>query len=125
MYTVAVERDFMARHFLFGGDWGAENEPHSHNYVVEVQLRGERLDEHGYLVDIVEIERNLDTLVAYFRDRLLNDLDEFTGLNPSIENFSRVLLRRFLDGVGAGTLSSIRVRIWENKIAYASYEEAL
>jgi len=125
MYTVAVERDFMARHFLFGGDWGAENEPHSHNYVVEVQLRGERLDEHGYLVDIVEIERNLDTLVAYFRDRLLNDLDEFAGLNPSIEHFSRILLRRFVDGVEAGTLSSIRIKIWENKIACASYEEAV
>jgi len=125
MYTVAVERDFMARHFLFGGDWGAENEPHSHNYVVEVQLRGERLDEHGYLVDIVEIERNLDTLVAYFRDRLLNDLDEFAGLNPSIEHFSRIFLRRFVDGVEAGTLSSIRIKIWENKIACASYEEAV
>ena len=63
--------------------------------------------------------------MAYFRDRLLNDLDEFAGLNPSIEHFSRIFLRRFLEGLGAGTLSSIRVKIWENKIACASYEEAL
>jgi len=26
MYTVAVRRDFIAQHYLIGGDWGAENE---------------------------------------------------------------------------------------------------
>ena len=30
MYTVSVKRDFIARHFLIGGDWGRENEPHAH-----------------------------------------------------------------------------------------------
>ena len=27
MYTVAVRRDLIARHYLIGGDWGAENNP--------------------------------------------------------------------------------------------------
>jgi 6-pyruvoyltetrahydropterin/6-carboxytetrahydropterin synthase len=26
MYSVAVQRDFFARHFLVGGDWGPEND---------------------------------------------------------------------------------------------------
>jgi len=39
MYQVAVKRDFVAQHFLFGGDWGSENELHSHHYRVEVCLR--------------------------------------------------------------------------------------
>jgi hypothetical protein len=34
MYTVAVKRDFIASHFLVGGDWGSENERHAHHYVV-------------------------------------------------------------------------------------------
>jgi 6-pyruvoyltetrahydropterin/6-carboxytetrahydropterin synthase len=38
MYTVAVQRDFISGHFLVGGDWGAENKPHAHHYVVEVRL---------------------------------------------------------------------------------------
>ncbi len=45
LYVVAVKRDFVAQHFLFGGDWGSENELHSHHYRVELQLEGSRLDQ--------------------------------------------------------------------------------
>jgi 6-pyruvoyltetrahydropterin/6-carboxytetrahydropterin synthase len=31
MYTVSVKRDFIASHFLVGGDWGNENECHATN----------------------------------------------------------------------------------------------
>ena len=40
MYTLAVRRDFIARHFLIGGDWGPENFPNSHHYILELQLKG-------------------------------------------------------------------------------------
>jgi 6-pyruvoyltetrahydropterin/6-carboxytetrahydropterin synthase len=75
MYTTAVKRDFVAQHYLIGGDWGAENEKHSHHYQVEVQLMGEALDQHGYLVDIVNITHRED-LVAQPRDRTPTDLSE-------------------------------------------------
>ena len=125
MYTVAVKRDFVAQHFLIGGDWGPENEWHSHHYVVEVQLEGERLDQHGYLVDIVDIESNLDALVAYYRDKTLNELPEFAGLNPSIEHFARIFWQAITQRIQANTLSYITVKIWENDIAWASYRHAV
>ena len=121
MYTVAVKRDFIAQHFLIGGDWGAENEPHSHHYQVEVQLEGQELDQHGYLVDIVDIEQSLDSLVAHFRNRTLNELPEFTGLNPSIEHFSRILCEAFVARINAPNISSLTLKIWENDIAWAAY----
>ncbi len=123
MYTVAVARDFIAQHYLFGGDWGAENEWHSHNYRVEVQLAGATLDEHGYLVDIVDIERHLEALVDRYRDRTLNDLPEFEGLNPSIEHFARIFCQAVSDRVQAPNLSAITVQMWENEIAWASYRQ--
>ena len=123
MYTVAVARDFIAQHYLFGGDWGAENEWHSHNYRVEVQLAGATLDEHGYLVDIVDIERHLESLVDRYRDRTLNDLPEFEGLNPSIEHFARIFCQAVSDRVQAPNLSAITVQMWENEIAWASYRQ--
>ena len=125
MYTVAVKRQFVARHYLIGGDWGAENKEHSHAYAVEVQLHGETLDAHGYLVDIVEIERQLEARVAHYRDRCLNDLPEFAGLNPSIEHFSRILCQSLAHTLRAGTLSSLTVRLWENEIAWASNTQTL
>jgi 6-pyruvoyltetrahydropterin/6-carboxytetrahydropterin synthase len=121
MYTVAVRRDFVAQHYLIGGDWGAENEWHSHHYQVEVQLEGETLDQHGYLVDIVDIEVNLNALVAAFRDQTLNDLAEFAGLNPSIEHFARIFCQAMNGRVHAPNIGAITIRMWENDIAWASY----
>ncbi|MBI4796082.1 MAG: 6-carboxytetrahydropterin synthase [Deltaproteobacteria bacterium] len=123
MYTVAVERSFVAQHFLFGGDWGPENLLHSHPYRVEVQLQGAALDGHGYLVDIVDIDFHLDEIVGYFRDRTLNELAEFAGLNPSIEHFARIICGMLRQRLNAPNLQAIRVKIWETDIAWASYRE--
>ena len=120
-YVVAVSRDFIAQHFLFGGDWGTENELHSHHYKVEVQLEGLALDQHGYLVDIVEIEAALEELVAHYRDKTLNDLPEFSGLNPSIERLSRFFCDAFSERITAPNIGTVTVRIWENEIAWAAF----
>lgn len=124
MYTVAVERDFVGQHFLIGGDWGAENEWHSHHYVVEVQLEGATLDKHGYLVDIVDIEHHLETLVGRYRDKALNELPEFEGLNPSIEHFSRIFCEALSARIVAANIEQVTVKIWENEIAWASFRLA-
>jgi 6-pyruvoyltetrahydropterin/6-carboxytetrahydropterin synthase len=121
MYTVAVKRDFIARHFLIGGDWGPENDLHSHHYQIELQLHGESLDQHGYLVDIVDIERILDGLVERYRDCVLNDLEEFAGLNPSIEHFSRILGQSLSAQIRAANVGVLQVKLWENDIAWAGY----
>ena len=121
MYTVAVSRDFIASHYLIGGDWGSENTLHAHHYKVEVQLEGKTLDQHGYLVDIVDIEENLETLVAHYRDQTLNELEEFSGLNPSIEHFARIFCEAFTRKIAANNLQTVHVTIWENDIAWARY----
>ncbi len=123
MYTVAVQREFIARHMLIGGDWGPENELHAHHYVVEARLYGKKLDRHGYLIDICEVETYLDKLVDYFRDTTLNDLPEFKGLNPSIEYFARILGRALGKEIDAAGLTGLSIKIWENNIAWAEYRE--
>jgi 6-pyruvoyltetrahydropterin/6-carboxytetrahydropterin synthase len=120
-YTVAVQRDFVAQHFLFGGDWGAENELHSHHYKVELQLDGNRLDQHGYLVDIVDIEAGLDDLVSQYRDKALNNLPQFNELNPSIEHLSRIFCDQLSDRIRASNITAVTVKIWENEIAWAAF----
>lgn len=125
MYTLAVQRDFIAQHFLVGGDWGPENELHSHHYRLELQLEAASLDPHGYCVDIVDVERALDEQVARCRDRTLNDLPPFAGLNPSIEHFCRILCDELAVRLAAPNLTAITVRLWENQIAWASYRRAL
>ena len=122
MYTLGVKREFIARHFLIGGDWGPENDPNSHHYLLELQLQGEQLDQHGYLVDIVDVEKHLDEIVHYYKEQMLNDKQEFAGLNPSIENFSRILAVTLSDRIKAENISTLRIVLWENEAAWASYE---
>jgi 6-pyruvoyltetrahydropterin/6-carboxytetrahydropterin synthase len=120
-YTIAVRRDFIAQHYLIGGDWGSENELHSHHYIVELQIEGADLDSHGYLVDIVDVEANLEALQKRYADRTLNDLPEFEDLNPSIEHFARILCKSLDARIHASNVTGLTVRIWENEIAWAAF----
>ena len=121
MYTLAVRRDFISSHFLIGGDWGAENLPNSHQYILELQLEGKELDQHGYLVDIVDVEKHLDHVVGIYKEQMLNDCPEFAGLNPSIEHFARILATSLNGRITAANVSMLRVVLWENESAWAAY----
>jgi 6-pyruvoyltetrahydropterin/6-carboxytetrahydropterin synthase len=123
MYQVSVKRNFVAEHFLIGGDWGPENQSHSHHYEVEVQLEGATLDQHGYLVDIVEIKAHLESLLNYFRNRTLNELQEFAGLNPSLEHFARIFCQNLSGRLASPNLNAITIRLWEDESAWAAYRQ--
>src|SRR5688572_12451055 len=121
MYKLGIKRDFIARHFLIGGDWGAENLPNSHHYVLELQLTGKELDQHGYLVDIVDVEKHLDKIVNYYQEQMLNDKPEFAGLNPSIEHFARILATTLSERIRAKNITELKVMLWESESAWASF----
>jgi len=123
MYRLAIARDFEARHFLVGGAWGPENEPHTHAYRAEVRLAAEELDRHGYIVDLDDLDALLDRVVHHYQGQLLNDLPEFAGLNPSIERLSRFFFDRLAAGLGRHGFAAIEVRIWETDKAWAAYRE--
>lgn len=120
MHQLAITRDFIARHFLVGGDWGAENQEHSHHYRAEVIVAGEQLDRHGYLIDIVALESALAGIISAYADRVLNQQPAFAGLNPSIEHFSRILWEHLRD-VLALPGRKLTVKLWENDHDWAAY----
>jgi 6-pyruvoyltetrahydropterin/6-carboxytetrahydropterin synthase len=125
MYELSVARDFVAQHYLTVPDPGpVEGEPHSHHYEVEVRFSGPELDEYGYLVDIDAVEAALDDLTERYRDELLNDLPAFDG-NPSVERFARIFADRVADRLEAPAPERLTVRMWEDEIAWASYERSL
>ena len=123
MYILAVKKDFIARHFLIGGDWGMENQEHSHHYQLEVQIEGKDLDKHGYLVDIVTVKSYLEKLISHYRDRLLNDLPEFAGLNPSIENLARFSYQALKNSIQETGGKMLKITVWEDDEAWIAYQE--
>lgn len=121
MYTLTLSRGFKASHYLIGGDWGDENELHSHDYRLELELAGEQLNEHGFLVDLVELEQLIEHTLSGFEGQTLNDHPAFSGLNPSLEHFSRVLCRSFSRSLDPNHVQAITVRLWEDENAWASF----
>jgi 6-pyruvoyltetrahydropterin/6-carboxytetrahydropterin synthase len=124
MYSLGVRREFSARHYLIGGDWGDENLEHAHRYRMELVLEAAVLDSNGFLADIVEVEHHLDEITAAFRDKTLNGLVEFAGVNPSIERLATVLHEAFSKRLAHLPLEALAVTIWEDDIAWTSYRTA-
>lgn len=121
MYKVAVRRRFTAFHHLIGGDWGAENQHHSHDYVLEVVCEGKTLDQHQYLFDISVLEQHLEALVKRYAGASLNTQPGFEGKNPSIELFCAVLAKQLEPTLrGQPTLTGFDVVLWEHDSAWAS-----
>ncbi len=122
-YQLCLQRDFEASHFLIGGDWGAENQPHPHAYRLEWILEGEDLDEHGYLVDLTKVEQDLEAALAGYRGHLLNDLPGFASINPSLEQFCRILSGELAARLAGQGLQAHVVRLWESETAWASFRQ--
>lgn len=125
MYRLGVSRSFEARHYLVGGDWGEENIEHSHRYRLELSLEADKLDHHGFLVDIVEVERHLDEVVAEFSGKTLNTLSCLNNRNPSIEEFATVLHGLFTNRLAPFRLKTVTVTLWEDDIAWTSYRASI
>jgi len=121
MYSLGVSRSFSARHFLVGGDWGDENVEHSHRYRIELVLQAKELDRNGFLLDIVEVEQHLEAVTGRFRDKTLNELEAFKGLNPSIEQLATVMHDDFRTRLAHLPLAGLAVTVWEDDIAWTSY----
>jgi len=117
-----VLTDFVAQHYLTVPNPGPEGEPHSHHYEVELRFRGPELNEFDYLVDIDDAEAALAELAERYRDTMLNELPEFEAANPSVERFARVVFERVTDAVTDDTVTELRVTVWEDDEAAASYD---
>jgi 6-pyruvoyltetrahydropterin/6-carboxytetrahydropterin synthase len=59
--------------------------------------------------------------VIYYQEQMLNEKPEFEGLNPSIEHFARILTETLNERIDAPNITKLKVVLWENEIAWASY----
>ncbi|MGE5379282.1 MAG: 6-pyruvoyl trahydropterin synthase family protein [Candidatus Saccharibacteria bacterium] len=123
MYQVGISQQMIARHSLPQATPGEQDE-HAHHYVVEVKVKGERIDSLGYLVDIGELKSMVTEVLDRYRGTYLNDLEEFKATPPSLEGLSLAIFKRLAGSIPAGP-SHLSVKVWEDEIAWAGYEEEL
>lgn len=117
MYTISKQFTFSASHQLEGL---AENHPcsrlHGHNYIVEVILRSQELDETGFVVDYNKLYPLSDFIVNTLDHQHLNDIFPF---QTSAENIARYLYhwaKKHWPEITA-------VKVSETPKTWATYEE--
>ncbi len=124
MYEISIIKNLIAQHYLENEE-GFESKRHSHNYKIEVILSGDKLNTNGYLVNFIKVEEIIDDAIEYFRDKTLNEIAEFTDINPSLENFSKIFCKRFITKLSSTNINSVVIKIWESDNAWALYQEEI
>lgn len=123
MFRMSVQDRFSAAHSLRGHS-GPCCRLHGHNYSVEVRLAGTELDALGMLVDYAEVKRVLAAAIKPFDHGYLNELPEFTTLNPTSENIARLLYARVKEALFTSEDVRRRVRLCE-VIVYESERQGV
>ena len=125
MYEVTVERSFAAGHYLRNYKGKCEN-PHGHNYKVQVTLRGAELDKAGLLLDFKDVKDVMKTVIEHLDHQMLNDIEPFRHLNPSAENIAKYFFDHTSDQLRALTNGRVAVKdvtVWETDLTMARYSE--
>jgi 6-pyruvoyltetrahydropterin/6-carboxytetrahydropterin synthase len=130
MYSITVSHHFMIAHSLVGAVFGPAQQLHGATYVVEAEFRRESLDADGIVCDIGRALELLKTVVAEFDYRNLDELAEFRGRNTTTEFLAGEIHRRLVRRIGEGALgsqaiTSLRVVVRENPVAWAAYDAPL
>jgi 6-pyruvoyltetrahydropterin/6-carboxytetrahydropterin synthase len=130
VYSITVSHHFMIAHSLVGTVFGPAQQLHGATFVVEAELRREALDADGIVCDIGRALDLLKTVLAEFDYRNLDELAEFRGRNTTTEFLAcevhKRLVQRIKEGaLGSQAITSVRVVLRENPVAWAAYDAPL
>lgn len=113
-----VEDSFDSAHALRGYEGPCEN-LHGHTWRVQVFFRGEKLNRIGILEDFKNIRKELASIISIYDHKFLNETSDFTAINPSSENLSRIIYHN----MKAKLKEISKVVVWESPTTNAAYWE--
>ena len=118
MYSVRVEAEFAAAHFL--KDYHGKCERlHGHNYKVRAWAKGGTLGPGGMLLDFGELKGTLRAVLEELDHSLLNDKPAFEG-NPSAERIAEFIFKALAERLPGKSLHAVDV--FETGTSMARYE---
>ena len=121
MYRIKVYDRFASAHFLNGYEGKCEA-LHGHNWKVEVEVQGEKLDKIGLLMDFKQLKELLQNILKDLDHCLLNEHDAFKDSNPSSEIIAQYIYNQVKKNLPPGISMSL-VSVWESENSVASYFE--
>ncbi len=104
MHEITVSRSFIAEHAVVLCD-GAMEQPHRHDWKVEVTVGAEQLDQVDMVMDFHVLQGKVDELLGGIEGCLLNDIPPFaaerdkSSISPSAEQIAAWLGRKLAQGL--------------------------
>jgi 6-pyruvoyltetrahydropterin/6-carboxytetrahydropterin synthase len=120
MYELKVVTKFSAAHQLTMVGSKCEN-MHGHNWKVEVNVTGEKLDDGGVVLDFGEIKKHVAEIMSMLDHKYLNELEFFQQSQPSSENIAFFVAGQLQQRIDGPSVRVNRVTAWESDDAAATY----
>lgn len=122
VFEVYVKSHFSAAHSLEGypGDCA---HIHGHNWMVEVFVKCEKLDEIGIGIDFKDIQQAVKDILQGLDHFNLNDLPAFKNVNPTSENIAKFLYQESGRKLNSNGVKVSKVKVSETPGAGALYWE--
>jgi 6-pyruvoyltetrahydropterin/6-carboxytetrahydropterin synthase len=128
MYSLKVEGSFSSAHNLRGYKGKCED-LHGHNWLVEICVKSQKLDNIGMVQDFKCLKKKLNAVLEKMDHKYLNNIPYFSAaggsasggkkINPTSENIAEYIY----NGLKAGIPLLKSVTVWENSTSSATYEE--
>lgn len=132
MYSLTVRDHFMIAHSFQGSIFGPAQKTHGATYVVDATFFRKTLDPNNLVVDIGRAAECLKEKLGSLNYRNLDEEASFKGQNTTTEFLAREIFDRLARAIEDGELGdearglhSLKVRLGESHIAWATYEGVL
>ncbi len=122
VYEIYVKDHFSAAHALQGYSGDCSN-LHGHNWIIEVFVKCRKLNSLGIGIDFRDVKNNLKNILKKFDHTNLNDLSEFSNINPTSENIARIIHGELSKQFNTGDIKISRVKVCETPGCGSTYEE--
>jgi len=121
-YTLKVHTEFAAAHQLRGYAGNCAR-MHGHNWKIEVEITGTRLDEIGMVVDFKTMKQAAREVAGLLDHFYLNDIPPFDRINPTAENIAAWFYQEVGKRLNSEHARVSAVTLWETDRACVTYKE--
>ena len=120
MFELKIKTRFAAAHKLAMVGKKCEN-LHGHNWKIEVNIIGEKLNDAGVLIDFGEVKKYISVIMNRLDHTYLNENKIFANSPPSSEKIAVYIAKALQEMIEDSSINVSRVSAWESDDSCATY----
>jgi 6-pyruvoyltetrahydropterin/6-carboxytetrahydropterin synthase len=122
IYTIKTISRFSAAHIIPGHP-GICARLHGHNFRMEVEVQGKKLNDIGILVDFQDVKAATQTIIDKIDHRYLNEIPPFDKISPTAENIAQWAYQHLKELLNSEQAQVCAVTLWETDHGAVRYTE--